>query len=63
MLDHITTTLTSLFTNKKVGIWGFGKTGQSILECICPYAQDCYIMESSQLTEEQQALSSLTGMQ
>ena len=57
MLDHITTTLTSLFTNKKVGIWGFGKTGQSILECICPYAQDCYIMESSQLTEEQQAFS------
>lgn len=45
-----------LYKDKKVGIWGFGKTGQSVLAFIAPHAEKITIFESAPLSETQQAL-------
>ncbi len=52
-INHVITTLQTLFKDKKIGIWGLGKTGQSIVACIAPYAKNIYIMESADLTDAQ----------
>lgn len=39
--------------NKKIGIWGFGKTGQSALEHIAPLTKTITVFENNQLSEEQ----------
>ncbi len=55
--------LAHLFSNKIVGIWGFGKTGQSILECLSSYAKNIFILEENQLTEDQKKIIQMFGGQ
>ncbi len=45
-----------LYAGKKVGIWGFGKTGQSVLTFVAPHAERVMVFEVAPLTPEQQAL-------
>ena len=45
------------FKNKKIGIWGFGKTGQSVLHFIAPDAKHIFIYESQPLSDEQKTLA------
>ena len=40
-----------LYQGKKVGIWGFGKTGQSILTFVAPHAEKVTVFESAPLSE------------
>jgi UDP-N-acetylmuramoylalanine--D-glutamate ligase len=42
-----------LYAGKKVGIWGFGKTGQSVLAFVAPYAEKVTVFESAALSEAQ----------
>ena len=44
-----------IYAGKKVGIWGFGKTGQSVLAFIAPHAEKVMVLEASLLTSEQKA--------
>ena len=44
--------------SKKIGVWGFGTTGQSILTCIAPYTQTIFIMESQEVNEHQKKMLS-----
>ncbi len=45
-----------LYKDKKVGIWGFGKTGQSVLAFVTPYAEKVTVFESSPLSETELTL-------
>lgn len=45
-----------VYEGKKVGIWGLGKTGQSVLAFVGPYAEKVTVFESAELSEEQKAL-------
>ena len=45
-----------LYKDKKVGIWGFGKTGQSVLFFVAPHAEKITVFESAPLSETQLAL-------
>ena len=40
-----------LYQGKKVGVWGFGKTGQSILTFVAPHAEKVTVFESAPLSE------------
>ena len=42
-----------LYKDKKVGIWGFGKTGQSVLAFVAPHAEKVTVFESASLSETQ----------
>ena len=42
-----------LYAGKKVGIWGFGKTGQSVLAFVAPHAEKVTVFESAPLSETQ----------
>jgi len=42
-----------LYQGKRVGIWGFGKTGQSILAFVAPHAEKVTVFESAPLSEAQ----------
>lgn len=42
-----------LYQRKKVGIWGFGKTGQSILSFIATHVEKITVFESNSLSEQQ----------
>ena len=46
----------SLYKDKKVGIWGLGKTGQSVLSFIAPHVASLTVIESAPLSPEQQKL-------
>jgi UDP-N-acetylmuramoylalanine--D-glutamate ligase len=46
----------ALYKDKKVGIWGFGKTGQSVLAFVAPHAEKVTIFESAPLSETQLTL-------
>jgi UDP-N-acetylmuramoylalanine--D-glutamate ligase len=43
----------TLYQGKRVGIWGFGKTGQSILAFVAPHAEKVTVFESAPLSESQ----------
>lgn len=47
----------SVFKNKTVGIWGFGKTGQSVLKFIESKAKRIFILEDNILSKEQQKIA------
>lgn len=49
--------ITSLFSHKKIGIWGFGKTGQSFLSLIAAHHPDLIsITQQHELSPQQDAL-------
>ena len=41
------------YKGKKIGIWGFGKTGQSVLKYIAPFTNSITIIEPKPLSDEQ----------
>ncbi len=43
----------ALYQGKKIGIWGFGKTGQSVLAFVAPHAEKVTVFESAPLCETQ----------
>lgn len=44
------------FKGKKIGIWGFGKTGQSILSFLSSRGAECFIFDNKQLDPFQEEL-------
>ena len=46
----------SIFKGKKIGIWGFGKTGQSILGFLSHHTSDFFIFETNELDNFQKAI-------
>lgn len=45
-----------MFKDKKIGIWGFGKTGQSILSFLSSQGAECLILDSQPLNAFQEEL-------
>ena len=48
--------MTETFKAKKVGIWGFGKTGQSVLSFLSSQGAECIVMDSNPLNTFQEEL-------
>ncbi len=44
------------YKDKKIGIWGFGKTGQSVLHFFAPHTPHLSVIEKGTFSEEQQTL-------